>query len=121
MTAFAHLIGHVGTKKTKPLDNGGFCTTISIATKNKFKDSKGLKHEVTNWHYVNFFARLAEVVDKYVEVGDMLYVQGEIRTKKLEGHEEDDKGRWIYSVTGSQIKFLKSKNDKNLPPTEMYG
>jgi single-strand DNA-binding protein len=100
----AILVGHVGRKESKTLSNGGEITVISIATTTKYKDSSGEKQVRTTWHNVNCFSKLSEIATKYVHVGDIVYIRGEINNKKIEQGERA--GQYIYSVTAQDIKFL---------------
>ena len=107
----AILVGHVGKKDTKTLSNGGEITVISIATTTKYKDSSGEKQTRTTWHNINCFSKLAEIASKYVHVGDIIYVRGEINNKKIEQGERA--GQYIYSVTAQDIKFIQSAKKKD--------
>ena len=100
----AFLVGNVGKKETKTLKNGGDVTVISLATTTKYKDSTGTKQVRTTWHNINCFSKLSEIAAKYVHVGDIIYVRGEINNKKIE--QGDKAGQYIYSVTAQDIKFL---------------
>ena len=106
----AILVGHVGKKDTKTLNNGGEITVISLATTTKYKDSSGEKQVRTTWHNINCFSKLAEIAAKYVHVGDSIYVRGEINNKKIETGERA--GQYIYSVTAQDIKFIQSAKKK---------
>lgn len=106
----AILVGHVGKKDTKTLNNGGEITVISLATSTKYKDSSGEKQVRTTWHNINCFSKLAEIAAKYVHVGDQIYVRGEINNKKIETGERA--GQYIYSVTAQDIKFMQSAKKK---------
>jgi len=112
----AILVGHVGKKETKPLRNGGEITVISLATTTRYVDSKGEKQQRTTWHNINCFNKLAEIAAKYVHVGNLIYVRGEINNKKIE--EGERAGQYIYSVTAQDLKFLPSGSDKKKEPEE---
>jgi single-strand DNA-binding protein len=114
----AILVGHVGKKDTKTLNNGGEITVISLATSTKYKDSSGEKQVRTTWHNINCFSKLAEIAAKYVHVGDQIYVRGEINNKKVETGERA--GQYIYSVTAQDIKFMQSakKKDSESKPSQ---
>jgi len=88
-------------------------TTVSLATSRKFADTNGEKKEVTTWHIVNFFSKMADVASKYVHVGDLIYVEGEINHKKIESGEKA--GQWAYSLTASDVKFIQSSNKAAAP------
>lgn len=102
----AILLGRVGKKENKQLKNGGELTVISLATSKKWKDSTGLAQEQTTWHTVYCFSKLAEISNKYVHVGDLLFVQGEIQNKKIESGEKA--GQYVYSIHANDIKFIPS-------------
>ena len=114
----AILVGHVGKKDTKTLNNGGEITVISLATSTKYKDSSGEKQVRTTWHNINFFSKLAEIAAKYVHVGDTIYIRGEINNKKIESGERA--GQYIYSVTAQDIRFIQSgkKKDPESKPSQ---
>jgi single-strand DNA-binding protein len=114
----AMLLGRVGKKDNKQLRNGGEMTILSIATSRKYKDSTGAQQEQTTWHSVSCFSKLAEVANKYVHVGDIVFVQGEIQHKKIESGERA--GQYAYSVNANEIKFIPSakKSDSQSKPSQ---
>lgn len=115
MINIAMIVGNVGNKEIKKLKNGGELTVLSIATNKKFKDDDGEKKEKTTWHNVSCFNRknlkLADIAAKYVEVGDLILVQGEIENRKMETGEKA--GQYMYSIFAYEIKFLLKRNSIN--------
>ncbi len=114
----AILVGNVGKKETKTLKSGMDVTVISIATTNKYTDSSGEKQTRTTWHHINCFSKLSDIAAKYVHVGDLIYVRGEINNKKIESGERA--GQFIYSVTAQDLRFLPGgkKKDSESKPSE---
>lgn len=112
----ATLVGRVGKVDSKPLKNGSTMTTVSLATSRKFADTNGEKKEITTWHMVNFFSKMADVAAKYVHVGDLILVEGEINHKKIESGEKA--GQWAYSLTANDVKFLSSSNKGAAQPNK---
>ena len=108
MINVAMLLGRVGKKMNKPLKNGTEITVLSVATNRKYKDSKGMHVEQTTWHNVSCFSKLAEIANKYVAVGDLVFVQGEIQNKKVESG--DRAGQYMYSIHANEIKFIPKGN-----------
>lgn len=100
----AILVGNVGKKDTKTLKNGTDITVLSIATTTKYMDSSGEKQTRTTWHNINCFSKLSDIAAKYVHVGDLIYIRGEINNKKIEQGERA--GQYMYSVTAQDIRFL---------------
>ena len=118
MINMAMLLGRVGKKESKPLKNGGEIVILSVATSRKYKDSTGTAQEQTTWHNVNCFSKLADVVNRYVHVGDLVFVQGEIQNRKVESGERA--GQYMYSVQATEVKFL-PKGQKQDTPKEKTG
>lgn len=113
----ATLLGRVGKKDNKQLKSGGDVTVLSLATSRKYKDASGQYQEQTTWHNVSCFSKLAEIANKYVHVGDLVFVQGEIQNKKVETGERA--GQYIYSVHANDIKFIpKGKAAESKPAQE---
>lgn len=57
---------------------------ISLATSSKRKDKNtGEMIEETQWHRVQFYDKLAEIVGQYVKKGNPLYVEGRLKYGKF--------------------------------------
>lgn len=109
------LLGRIGKKDYKPTRNGSFVCQLSIATSRKYIDSHGNTVDNTTWHNVNFFSKLAEVTNKYTQVGDLIYIEGEISNRKIE---ENGVNRMIHSITGSEVKFIPTGRKDNQPKSD---
>lgn len=115
----AILLGRIGTKKFRINRKGINQCILSIATNRKYIDSKGQSTEITTWHIVNCFNKLADIVEKYANVGDLIYVEGEISNKKIE---ENGVNRINHSVIGNEVKFLPNMKKDTIPkPEESHG
>lgn len=80
----AIIMGRVGSDpEVRRTQNGKAIANLSLATSEKWNDkTTGEKKEKTEWHRVVVFGGLADVVDKYVKKGDMLYFEGKIQTRE---------------------------------------
>lgn len=70
------LIGFVGSKYELKKSQAGL-NHISISLATNEKKSKDTKEE-TQWHRLIAFGSNADVIDKYVEKGHKLYIEGKI-------------------------------------------
>lgn len=104
MINYAMILGRVGKKDNKKMKNGIELTVLSIATSKKYKDSSGENKETTTWHIVSCFSKLAEIANKYVNVSDLVFVQGEIQNKKIETGERA--GQYAYSIHANELRFI---------------
>lgn len=100
------LLGRVG----KPVDfktlNGGTkVAEIYLATSETFKNKQGEKVEDTQWHSVTLWGNLAELAQKYVNKGDLIYISGSI---KYDHWEKDGYKHEKARITASQMKFISS-------------
>lgn len=102
------LLGRVGKVNIKDLKAGGKMTTIYLATSRSYTDSSGQKQVLTTWHNVNCYQKLAEIAEKYVKVGELVYVEGEVSNKKIERGE--NAGQWRYSVTANEVQVIPTGN-----------
>ena len=105
----ATLIGRAGKDpEVRYLPNGDAVASLSIATSEKWKDkASGEMREQTEWHRLNFFGRQAEIVGEYVRVGDMLYVEGSIHTRKWQ--DKDGIDRYSTEIKCRELKLLTPK------------
>lgn len=81
----ATIIGRLGKDpETKTFQNGGIVCNISLATSENWKDkATGERKEKTEWHRVAIFnEHIAKIVQSYCKKGDMIYIEGQIETRK---------------------------------------
>ena len=67
------------------------------------------KVENTQWHNLVFNNKLAELVAKYVKKGDLLYVEGRLRTRQYQA--QDGSTRYVTEVVAQDTSFLSSKRN----------
>jgi single-strand DNA-binding protein len=106
------LQGHVGKLPELHKSNSGrSAVTLSIATNESWNDKNTGEHKTrTDWHRVVFFGRLAEIVAEYVKSGDVLYVEGQQRTREYEDSSQIK--RIVTEVIAKEFKMW-SKNKKS--------
>lgn len=102
----AQIIGNVGKDpEVRYSPSGSAVTNVSIATTEKYKDKQtGEPKEVTEWHRVVFFGRLAEVAGQYLKKGGICYVEGQIRTRKYTDGNGADK--YTTEIVGNTMKMI---------------
>jgi len=60
---------------------GHSVVTVTLATNSYRKDASGQKNETTEYHDVVFFGKLADIYQQYSVKGQVLYVEGQLRTR----------------------------------------
>lgn len=84
------LVGHLGTDpEVRYMPNGGAVTNLTLATSESWRDKQtGEQKEITEWHRIVIFGKLAEVAGEYLKKGSQAYFEGKLRTRKW----QDDSG-----------------------------
>src|SRR5678816_1146444 len=103
------LVGHVGKDpEVRYLEGGVAVARFPLATSESYKNKNGEKVEQTEWHNVTVWRQLAEIVDKYVKKGQLLYIEGKIRTRTV--GEEGNK-KYFTDIIADQMTMLGGKRE----------
>ena len=114
------LIGRLGKDpECKTTQTGMQITNISIATTETYKDKQGQKQEVTDWHNVTFFGKLAEIAGKYLSKGSMVYVEGKLKNKKWV--DQTGANRYATYVVAHELQMMDSKPKDQEQKPDNYG
>jgi single-strand DNA-binding protein len=106
------LVGRLGKEpEVRNLDNGAIVANFTIATSESYKDkTTGEKKETTEWHNVVVWRGLAEIAQKYLHKGDMVYVEGKLRTRSWE---KEGVTRYTTEIVGDNMTMLGSRSGSN--------
>lgn len=116
----AILVGRVGKDpQITHLDNGTTIANFTLATNKVYKNRQGEKVEDTQWHQIVLWRGLAEVAEKYVKKGDLLYVEGENKTRSWE--DKDNKTHYTTEIIGSVMQMLGGKSERQETPPPPTG
>ncbi|WP_187491319.1 single-stranded DNA-binding protein, partial [Pantoea agglomerans] len=87
------LVGNLGQDpEVRYMPNGGAVANITLATSEAWRDKQtGENKEVTEWHRVVLFGKLAEVAGEYLRKGSQVYIEGQLRTRKWQGTDGQDR------------------------------
>jgi len=102
-----HLEGHIAVAK------------FPLATTETFKDRSGKLISQTEWHTVVLWRGLAELAQKYLHKGSLVYIEGRLRTRSWEDKEGNKK--FATEVVGDNLIMLDKKlegNHAHVPPPE---
>lgn len=78
------LLGHLGKDpEVKYMPNGNAVANITIATSESWKDKNtGQQQDRTEWHRVVLFGKIAEIAGQYLKKGSLVYIEGQLQTRK---------------------------------------
>lgn len=105
------IVGFLGSNpEMRSMPNGDAVTNVSIATSETWIDkNSGEKKEKTEWHRVIFFRRQAEIAAQYLKKGSLVYVEGQISTRKWQDKNGQD--HYTTEIFGSDLKMLNTKDN----------
>ncbi|HWV63415.1 MAG TPA: single-stranded DNA-binding protein, partial [Oxalicibacterium sp.] len=100
------IVGNLGRDpETRYMPNGEAVTNIAVATTESWKDkNSGDKKEVTEWHRITFYRRLAEVAGQYLKKGSSVYVEGRLQTRKWT--DKDGVERYTTEIIADTMQML---------------
>jgi single-strand DNA-binding protein len=103
------IVGNLGRDpETRSFPNGDQVTNITIATTDRYKDkTSGEAKEITEWHRVSFFGRLAEIAGQYLRKGSQVYVEGSLRTRKWT--DKDGIEKYTTEIRADSMQMLGSR------------
>ncbi|EOR94718.1 Single-stranded DNA-binding protein [Arcticibacter svalbardensis MN12-7] len=102
------LVGHLGKDpEVRHLENGTSVASFTLATSENYTRD-GKKVEQTEWHNIVVWRGLADVAEKYLKKGELIYVEGKLRTRSY-----DDKNgvkRYQTEVVADNFTMLGKKS-----------
>lgn len=107
----AEIIGRVGKSEVRYMPNGEPVANFTVAATEKWNDKQsGQPREKTEWFNCVAYNPLADIIGRYVNVGDLLYIDGKIQTRKYQGKNGND--RYITEIHVRELKMLTTKAEK---------
>ncbi|MFA9950618.1 single-stranded DNA-binding protein [Dentiradicibacter hellwigii] len=116
------LVGNLGADpEVRYMTNGDAVANIRMATTESWKDkASGERREMTEWHRVVFYRRLAEIVGQYLKKGSPVYIEGRIRTRKWQDKEGQE--RYTTEIEATEMQMLGSRQGQGDPSSSSsYG
>lgn len=103
------LIGHLGQNpQVYTTKRGGTLTSLSLATNDSYRNSKGDRITTTEWHRCIAFGKLAELVGNMCEKGKEVALRGKLTYNQY----EDKNGikRTSPQIVISEFMLISSKD-----------
>jgi single-strand DNA-binding protein len=104
------LIGNLGKDPDlQHLEGNIAVAKFPLATTETFKDRGGKLNSQTEWHTVVLWRGLAELAQKYLHKGSLIYVEGRLRTRNWEDKEGVKK--FATEIVGDNLIMLDKRSD----------
>lgn len=100
------LVGNVGKDPdVRHLEGGITVARFPLATNETYTDKSGQRVTQTEWHNIVVWRGQAEVAEKYIKSGKLLYVEGRLRTNTYDDKETGVK-KYFTEVYCTTFRFL---------------
>jgi len=96
--------------EVKYLPNGDAVANCSIAVNESWKNKAGEKQERAEFINLTFYRKLAEIAGQYLKKGALIYVEGNMQTRKWQDKEGVD--HYKTEIIVNQMQMLGGKSDQ---------
>lgn len=103
------IVGNLGNDpELRTMPNGNAVANINVATSESWIDKNtNERREITEWHRIVLYRRLAEVAGEYLRKGSQVYIEGRLRTRKWQDQNGQD--RYTTEIQGDVLQMLGSR------------
>jgi single-strand DNA-binding protein len=104
------LIGNLGKDPdVQQLEGNIAVAKFPLATTETYKDRSGKLVSQTEWHTIVLWRGLAELSQKYLHKGSLIYVEGRLRTRSWE--DKDGNKKFATEVVGDNLIMLDKRHE----------
>lgn len=103
------IVGNLGgDPEVRYMPNGNAVANFQVATSEQWLDKQNNeKKELTEWHRIVIYGRLAEIAGEYLRKGAKVYMEGRLQTRKWAG--QDGQDRYTTEVIVATMQMLDSR------------
>jgi single-strand DNA-binding protein len=102
------LIGNLGNKpEIRTLDGGKKMARFSVATNESYRNTKGEKVTETQWHNLVAWGKVAELVEKYLDKGSEVAIEGKLTNRSW--NDKDGTKKYMTEVVVNELLMLGEK------------
>ena len=107
----AILVGRLGRDpEVRYTSTGTPVANFSLATDESWTDKNGERQRRTEWHQIVVWSRLAEICERYLRKGRLVFIEGTIQTREWE--DRDGNRRRTTEIVARNMQMLGSRSDE---------
>lgn len=104
------LMGNLGKEPEMQFLEGNIAVAkFSLATTEAYKDRNGKLLSQTEWHTIVLWRGLAELAQKYLHKGSLVYIEGRLKTRSWEDREGNKK--FATEIVGDNLIMLDKRTE----------
>ncbi len=97
--------------------SGAAVATFSLATNLVWKDQDGNQKELTEWHRIVAWRKLAEIASNYLKKGSLVYIEGRLQTRSW--NDKNNVTRYTTEVVADNLTMVGPKMERPGEPAEI--
>lgn len=102
------LMGHLGDEVKMHYFEGGNCIgRFPLATNSFYTSKSGERVKNTEWHNIVVNNKLAEICEKFLSKGDLVYLEGRLKSRQWQ--DENGNKRNAVEIYVSDVQFINTK------------
>src|SRR5271167_4544741 len=106
----AILVGRLGRDPdVRYTSSGQPVANFSLATDETFKDRAGERQKRTEWHKIVVWGKQAEIAQKYLRKGSLIYIEGRIQSR--EWQDKEGQKRTSFEIVATNFRMLGGRGD----------
>lgn len=106
------LIGNLGRDPDIQYIEGNIAVSkFSLATTETYKDRSGRQVSQTEWHTIVLWRGLAELSQKYLHKGSLVYIEGKLRTRTWE--DKDHNKKHATEIIADNLVMLDKRSESS--------
>jgi single-strand DNA-binding protein len=114
------IAGYVSKKpEVRHLPSGTPVANVRVGKSVRYADGSGETRELTNWHNLSFYGKLADVAQA-LKKGDNVYVDGRIKQRQFIAH-DGSKPRTVYEILVSPCHVIAPVRSPNKAAESVAG
>ena len=114
------LIGNLGKEPDVQFLEGNIAVAkFPLATTETYKDKTGKLISQTEWHMVVLWRGLAELAQKYLHKGSLVYIEGRLKTRTWD--DKDGNKKFATEVVGENLIMLDKRGDGSFAQVQGFG
>jgi single-strand DNA-binding protein len=108
------LVGRLGADpEVKYLPSGDKVANLRVATDETYVNRDGERVQKTEWHRIVCYSKVADIAEKYLTKGRLVYIDGKISQRS---YEKDGTTRYVTEIIALLLKMLDAPPAAAAPP-----
>jgi len=104
------LVGRLGRDPEVRFTSAGqSVANFSMATDETYKDRAGERQKRTEWHKIVVWGKQAEIAQKYLHKGSLIFLEGRIQTREYT--DRDQNKRTSFEIVCTNFRMLGGRGD----------